>query len=174
MVLLFPYWGSCCFYFVLVRLRLADCERFCPSADGPDEAQQFTSDCCNDLSLVLAGSAQFHIALVQAVLRFPRNLFDLLRNALLSSAQSIPDSWWTTIAPGYFDNDSSQVRVAGFRDASSPDPLATGVLAGHSAAITHQLPSTVKAGYLAQLGCDGHSRDICDAAQCLQIVDHLF
>ena len=47
----------------------------------PDEAQQLTSNCGNDLSLVLAGSAQFHIALVQAVLRFPRNLLDLFRNA---------------------------------------------------------------------------------------------
>src|SRR5271163_3942905 len=142
-------------------------DRFCCGSNCPDEAQQFTSNCGNDLSLVLAGSAQFHIALVQAVLRFPRNLFDLFRNALLSSAQSIPDSWWTTIAPCCFDNDSSQVRVAGFRDASTPDPLTTGVLAGHSAAITHQLPSTVKAGYLAQLGRYGHSRDICDTAQCL-------
>src|SRR5271163_901195 len=138
-----------------------------PSSSRATAVTIFPSDCCNDLSLVLAGSAQFHIALVQAVLRFPRNLFDLFRNALLSSAQSIPDSWRTTIAPGCFDNDSSQVRVAGFRDASTPDPLATGVLAGHSTAITHQLPSTVKAGYLAQLGCNGHGRDICDTAQCL-------
>jgi hypothetical protein len=68
---------------------------------------------------------------------------------------------------------AAQVRVAGFRDASTPDPLATGVLTGHGTAITHQLPSTVKAGYLAQLGRDGHSRNICDAAQCLQIVDDL-
>ncbi len=91
-------------------------------SNGPDEAQQFTGNCRDDLPLVLAGCAQFHITLVQAVLRFPRNLFRFFRDALLSSAQSIPDSWWMMIAPGCFDNDSSQVRVAGFRDASTPDP----------------------------------------------------
>lgn len=41
-------------------------ERFCPSADGPDEAQQLTGNCRDDLPLVLTGSTQFHIALVQA------------------------------------------------------------------------------------------------------------
>ena len=49
----------------------------CSGSYGPDEAQQFTGNCRDDLPLVLAGCTQFHIALVQAVLRFPRNLFDL-------------------------------------------------------------------------------------------------
>jgi hypothetical protein len=60
-----------------------------------------------------------------------------------------------------------------FCDASASGSLASGVFAGHSAAITHQLPSTAKAGYLAQLGRNGHSRNIRDTAQCLQIVDDL-
>jgi hypothetical protein len=34
------------------------------------------------------------------VLRFPRNLLDLFRNALLSSAQAVPDTWWTTVDVG--------------------------------------------------------------------------
>jgi hypothetical protein len=45
------------------------------------------------------------------------------------------------IAPCRFDDDSSQVRVARFGDAPAPGSLATGVFAGHSAAITHQSPS---------------------------------
>src|SRR6202051_905588 len=116
-------------------------------------------------SLGLAGRTQLHIALVQAVLSLPCNLLDLFRNALLPSAQSIPDTWWTAIAPCCFANDSSQVCVAGFSDASASDSLAAGVFAGHRAAIPHQLPSTAEAGYLAQLGRNGHSRDICDTAQ---------
>jgi hypothetical protein len=87
--------------------------RLCSDPNSPDESQQFTSNCSNDLSLGLAGRTQLHIALVQAVLSLPSNLLDLFRNALLSSAQSIPDTWWTTVAPCCFANDSSQVRVAG-------------------------------------------------------------
>jgi hypothetical protein len=134
-------------------------------SNSPDKAQQLSGYCCDNLPLVLAGRAQFYIPLMQPVLRLPRNLFRLFRDALLSSAQSVPDTWWTTIAPCFFDNDSSQVRVAGFSDASASGSLATGVFAGHSPAITHQLPRTAKAGYLAQLGCNGYSRDICDTAQ---------
>jgi|SRR5271156_2380783 len=141
--------------------------RLCSGSNSPDESEQFTSDCGNDLSLGLAGRTQLHIALVQAVLSFPCNLLGLFRNALLSSAQSIPDAWWTTVAPCCFANDSSQVRVAGLSDTAASDSLATGVFAGHSNAITHQLPSTAKAGYLTQLRRNGHSRDICDTAQCL-------
>jgi hypothetical protein len=66
-------------------------------SNGPDKAQQLSGYCCNDLPLVLAGCAQFHIALVQPMLRLPCNLLGLFRDALLSSAQSIPDTWWTTI-----------------------------------------------------------------------------
>jgi catechol 2,3-dioxygenase-like lactoylglutathione lyase family enzyme len=44
-------------------------------------------------------------------------------------------------------------------------PFAAGILVGHSTAVSHQLPSAVEAGHLAQLGRDGHSRDICDTAQ---------
>jgi hypothetical protein len=64
-------------------------------------------------------------------------------------------------------DEALQARIAGFGDAPAPRSLAAGVFAGHRTAITHQLPSTVKAGYLAQLGGNGHRRDICDAAQCL-------
>src|SRR5271170_6430589 len=126
-------------------------------SNSPDKAQQLSGYCCDNLPLVLAGCAQFHIPLMQPVLRLPRNLFRLFRDALLSSAQSVPDTWRTTIAPCGFDDDSSQVCVAGFGDASAPGPLAAGVFAGHSTAITHELPSTVEAGHLTQLGCNSHS-----------------
>jgi len=113
------------------------------------------------------GRAQLHISLMQPVLRFPCNLLGLFRNALLPSAQTVPNTWRTTIAPCSFDNDSSQVRVAGLRDGSAPGSLTTGILAWYNAAVTHQLASALEAGYLAQLARNGHSRDICDAAQCL-------
>ena len=52
-------------------------------------------------------------------------------------------------------------------DASASGSFTTRILAWYNAAVTHQLPSTVEAGYLAQLARNGHSRDVCDAAQCL-------
>ena len=49
----------------------------CSGSYGPDEAQQFTSNCGGDLSLVLACRSQPHVAFVQPVLRFPCNLLGL-------------------------------------------------------------------------------------------------
>ena len=57
--------------------------------------------------------------------------------------------------------------VAGLRDGTASGSLTTGILAWYNTAVTHQLPSTVEAGYLAQLARNGHGRDICDTAQCL-------
>lgn len=131
---------------------------------SPDKTQQFSSYCCDDLPLVLAGRAQFSISVVQPVLRLPCNLLGLFRDARLSSAQTLPDTWRTTIAPCGFDNDASQMCVAGLRDAAESSALPTGVLTWCNAAVTHELPSTVEAGYLAQLARNGYSRDICDAA----------
>lgn len=52
-------------------------DSLCSGSNGPDEAQQFTSNCNGDLSLVLAGCCQSHVTLVQPVLRLPRNLFSV-------------------------------------------------------------------------------------------------
>jgi len=137
---------------VAFRLFLSGCgsladDRFGSRSNSPDKAQQLTSNRGNDLSLGLAGRAQLHIPLVQAVLRFPRDFLGLFRNALLPPAQAIPDARWPTIAPCCFADDPSQVRVPSFSDASAPDALATGVFAWHRAAITHQLSSTAKTRY---------------------------
>ena len=43
-------------------------------SNGPDEAQQLSSNCCDNLPLVFAGGTQFHIALVQPMLRLPSSL----------------------------------------------------------------------------------------------------
>ena len=59
--------------FLPLLLFLSGCSsladgRLCSGSNSPDESQQFTSDCSNDLSLGLASRTQLHIALVQAVL----------------------------------------------------------------------------------------------------------
>ena len=56
-----------------------------------------------------------------------------------------------------FDDDASQVRVAGFCDASASRSFATGIFARYNPAVTHQLASTLKARYLAQLARNGYS-----------------
>jgi len=87
--LLFPYWES----FVLslpVMPHLLPAGGFGLDTDGPDEAQQFACDCRHGFSLLLASSHQLHVALVQAVLRFPRNLGDLCRKPFLAFAYRAP------------------------------------------------------------------------------------
>src|SRR4030081_3160326 len=65
-----------CLFFCQARDPLPD-GSLCSGSYGPDEAQQFTSNCGGDLSLILACCSQSHVTLVQPMLCFPRNLFDL-------------------------------------------------------------------------------------------------
>ena len=124
--LLFPSLECFCFCSCQAAIRcLTVVSALVPIAQMNPSSSRATAVVIFLLSLPAAASS--HIALVQAVLSLPCNLFGLFRNALLSSAQSIPDTWWTMIAPCCFDNDSSQVRVAGFSDAPASIPLATGV-----------------------------------------------
>ena len=58
--------------------------------DGPDKAQQFSSDGGHGFPLILACHGQGHIALMQTVLRLPRDFDDLSRNPLLSLTQLSP------------------------------------------------------------------------------------
>ena len=99
--LLFLYLESFCFLYFRFsscrQLLLAGC--FGLDSDGPDEAQQFSSDCRHDLPLILACSHQLHVAAVWPVLLFPCNLSDLCRNPFLSSAQFSSDPWPMPIAP---------------------------------------------------------------------------
>ena len=116
---------------------------------GPDKTQEFAAHRCDDLSLVFALGRQSRASLMQPVLCLPRNLCSLFRRALLSFPQPSPDGRRTMITPCCVDDDPPQVRVARLRNAAAAGPLATGVLARHSAAITHQLSSTCTARDLA-------------------------
>ena len=84
----FPFLRNVLFLSFLLSGRdpLLD-DSLCSDSNGPDEAQQFTSNCHGDLSLVLAGCCRSHVTLVQPVLRLPCNLFSLFGNTLLSFAQ---------------------------------------------------------------------------------------
>ena len=66
--------------------------RFSLDSDGPDEAQQFSSDRRHDLPLILACHGQLHVALVQAILRLPCYFDDLCRNILLWFPRPGPDA----------------------------------------------------------------------------------
>ena len=98
------HWLTCfCFFLIwkvfAVALSIPSCRhllfagrRFGLDPDGPDKAQQFACDRGHGLSLILASSHQRHVALVQAVLRFPCDLGDLCRKPFLSFAQLGPDA----------------------------------------------------------------------------------
>jgi len=101
-VFVFSFFGK----FLFLFFRFLSCRHlllaggFGLDADGPDEAQQFACDCRHGLSLFLASSHRLHVALVQAVLRFPCNLGDLWGKPFLSPAQPGSDRWPVAIAPG--------------------------------------------------------------------------
>jgi hypothetical protein len=164
----FILWKSFCFCLCFSSggyWRPGCCFRLDP--DCPDEAQQFASYCSDDLSLILSGRCQPAVALVQPVLCLPGYLLDLFRNSRLSLPQRRSDAWSEPVAPGRFDCDASQVCVARLGDTPASRSLAAGVLTWHNAAVTHELPSTFKAGELAQLCRNRYRRDMRDAAQCL-------
>ena len=174
--LFFPSWKVFAFalavaFFRSCRHGLSGCG-FRLHPDGPDEAQQFAPHGGNDLALILARRGQPGVALVQAELRLPGDLFDLFRHPFLPLAQRRADGRPEPVAPGGFDGDASQVRVACLGNRPALLPLAAGVLAGHRAAVAHQLPRALKARDLAQLGHDRHCRDLRNAAQRLQAANH--
>jgi len=75
--LCFSLLGCFCFCLFLCQADPLAEGSLCSGSYGPDEAPQFTSNCSGDLSLILACCSQSHVTLVQPVLCFPRNLFDL-------------------------------------------------------------------------------------------------
>ena len=83
-------------------------------------------------------------------LRLPCNLLDL-GEPLAVADETRPEEGPLSIAPGRLDHDPSEMRVAGFRDAAFSTALATGILPGKNATITHQLPCAPKREDIAQL-----------------------
>src|SRR5258708_13626484 len=88
-VFVFSLFGKSLLLFLSGCSSLAD-GRLCSGSNSPDESQQFTSNCSNDLSLGLPGRTQLHITLVQAVFSLPCNLRALFPNCPLPAPLSIP------------------------------------------------------------------------------------
>ena len=63
---------------LLARFRVS----FHVHGDGPDKAQQFSSNRDYDFGFVLASAQQVAVALMQPVLGLPGNFFDLLAEPL--------------------------------------------------------------------------------------------
>ena len=77
------------------------------------------------------------------------------------------------IAPGRFDHDPPEVRVAGFGDAAFSNALATGVFARKYATVPHQLPCALEAGSdITQLNRNRDRRDMRHSAQSLEAADY--
>jgi len=65
--------------------------RFGLDGNGPSKAQQFTSNRSHDLRFVFAGGRKFFVARTQTPLCLPRDVFDLLVQALLPFQQKASD-----------------------------------------------------------------------------------
>src|SRR5215472_15241985 len=98
------------------------------------------------------------------MLRLPGDFKDLRGNTFVSLTQLFPDTRQVSIAPGRFDHDASQVRVAGLSNAPLSNTLTTGVFTRKCSAIPHQLPGALETrGDVAQFGGDRDCRDVRDA-----------
>ena len=121
--------------------------------------------CCDDPlnpACTFPSRRQGAIAPVQPVLRLPRDRVDLVTGALLALEERPPAGGPVPVRPGRLNDDPSQMCIAGLGNAATADPVAAGMLAGHRAAIAHQLRGPGKTRDLAEFGHDrgrGHLRD---------------
>lgn len=86
-------------------------------SNGPDESQHLSTDRRDDLRFILAIGQQGSIPRVQSNLGLPGDCFDFVAQVLLSFEQVSAAPRPELIGPGGFDDHTSQVGVAGLRDA---------------------------------------------------------
>ncbi len=136
--------------------------------DRPDETDELTRDRGDHMRHRFASSQEPPIARMQAMLGLPGNLDDMRGLATLSGAQRIGAFGWEAIRPGGFQQDASEMGVAGFGDRAAVDAAAARVLAGHGAAVAHELPRMREARQRTELTYDGRGGHLAHAAQTLQ------
>ena len=91
------------------------------------------------LRLILAAREKPLEASMQAMLGLPRDLEDTRTEAGLPLPELVAHGRPPAIGPGGFDDDATQMRIAGLGNAAGATALARGVLARNQAAVTHQL-----------------------------------
>jgi len=96
--------------------------------DVPDETQQFAPDRGHRLVLVLPARCEFCIAFVQTILGLPGDFSDFFSELeiTLSSKQIAADPGAPLIRPCRFDNNSAEMRVAGFGDRTAFEAVSAG------------------------------------------------
>src|SRR5580692_507985 len=140
--------------------------------NSPDKSQQLSPHGRYDLRFVLPLCQQFSVARMQPMLGLPGNFLDLFAQSYLAFQKISAQPRSELIGPGGFDNDASQMCVAGLGDGAPPLSFAAGVFAGNQATVSHQLPSFREARDLSQFGDDGHRSDLRNASQGLQGFDY--
>ncbi len=113
--------------------------RFGFDSNGPDKSEQLAADSGYDLRLDLAGGEKLAVTAIETVLSLPGDLdhSGTETNLALQQVAATPGS--ELVGPGGFDDDSSQVSVSRFGDAALQPSRPARVLAGHQAAVGHQL-----------------------------------
>lgn len=111
----------------------------------PDEAGEFSGDCCQNTRLRLSSTRKVAIAFAESCLRFPAYLSDLLRQVCTASQKGMLFTRRVTIRPTCFDHHGSSQSIAGFGDRTTPCGAAAGMFAWHQAQPRHQLTRIRKA-----------------------------
>src|SRR5579862_287495 len=137
-------------------------------SNRPDESQQFAANGSYDLGFVFVLGSQFFVASAETPLSFPGDGLGFFVQPLLPLGQPTSDPGFMLVGPSGFQDDSSEMRIAGFGNVSSLDAVAAGVLARDQTAIAHQLPWIRKAGQTPNFGYYRYGDDLSHPAQCLQ------
>lgn len=99
--------------------------------DIPDEPGQFPGNCDQQSGLRFTCPAQAAILFAKPSLRFPANIFDLLRQIRRALQIWMTRLWWLAIGLSSINQHGSRQCVTCLVQALPPDRAAAGVLAWH-------------------------------------------
>src|SRR5487761_1909228 len=142
------------------------------SGDGPDEAAQFSGHGHTHLVDLYPASVEPCKSRRQPQLRLPGHIPDGLRQGFLAPLSAIADACFEPVIPRRLGKQAPGMGVAGLGDTAPAKPIATGVLRGHQAQITHQLARVSKSTDVTNFGHQSDSTDHIDATQRLQRHHH--
>lgn len=105
------------------------------------------------------------------MLRGPRLRDDRRRRALLTTPQRVSKKRPMTLMPGGFNEDTPEMRIAGFGDRAARLSRPTGMLRGHESHERHGARRRGESARIAQFGGDRQRGEIVDPSETAQALD---
>ena len=141
-------------------------------ADIPDKATQLSGDSRDNFVVMNAAGSQPAKAGTQPNLGFPRDRDEVLRLPLEPWLQRFANSSSKPAVPGGFDQDASDVCIAGLGESAAVSCRSAGVLTGDETEISHQLARMRESAQITEFSDDGHGGQEVDGTQRHQRMDY--